>query len=142
MCLEINDKDFHTLNEFDNFFEFTYPLFIRTPEIACPELAKICKNLKTDLLSNGKSTNIDNTTLLYRARKVYDKDLSYEKDNNEELSFWKGYLDCYFACSNCKILQEDFIQKQASRGNIINNEIGKALSAGYLGYNKDKSGDT
>lgn len=140
MSLEINNKDFHTVNKFDNFFDFIYSLCTSTPETKCPELSKICEDLKTDLLSNGTSVNIDNTALLYRARKVYAKDLSYEEDNDEELSFWKRYLDCYFACSNCEKLQEDFIQKQAFYGKFINEKISKALSSGYLGFNKDKSG--
>lgn len=140
MCLEINDKDFYTVNKFDNFFDFIYSLCTSTPETKCPELSKICEDLKTDLLSNEKSMNIYNTALLYRARKVYAKDLSYEEDNDEELLFWKRYLDCYFACSNCEKLQEDFIQKQAFDGKFINEKISKALSSGYLGFNKDKSG--
>lgn len=140
MTLEINDNDFHTVNEFDNFFEFIYSLYTSTPETKCPELIKICKDLKTNILSNKTSANIDNTTLLYRARKVYAKDLSYEEDNDEELSFWKCYLNSYFMNSNFVELHKCFIQKQAFYGKFINEKISKALSSGYLGFNKDKSG--
>lgn len=140
MILKINDNDFHTVNEFDNFFEFTYSLYTSTPETMCSELTKICKDLKTKLLSNGTSVNIDNTTLLYRARKVYAKDLSYNQDDNEELSFWELYLKSYFNNSKDEELKKIFIQKQVSFGKCINEEISKALSSGYLGFNKDKSG--
>lgn len=140
MSLEIKNSDFKTVNKFDNFFDFTYQSYINSPETVCPELTKICKDLKTNFLSSGTSVNIDNTTLLYRARKVYAKDLSYEEDNNEELSFWKCYLNSYFMNSNFVELHKYFIKKQAFCGNCINEEISKALSSGYLGFNKDKSG--
>ncbi len=140
MTLEINNNDFHTVNEFDNSFEFIHSLHTSAPETMCPILDKICKDLKTNLLSKGTSANIDNTTLLYRARKVCAKDLSYEEDNNEELSFWKDYLKSYFNNSKDEKLQKKFIQKQAFDGKSINEEISKALSSDYLGFNKDKSG--
>lgn len=140
MRLEINDDDFHVVNEFNNFFDFEYPLCASLTETACSELDRRCKNLKDNLLCNGINANIDIGIKFYRARKVTIKELSYNSDDDEERPFWDSYITGYFACSNCKKLQEDFIRKQAFYGKFINDEISKALSSGYLGFNKDKSG--
>lgn len=59
MRLEINDDDFHVVNEFNNFFEFEYPLCTSLTETASSELDRRCKNLKDNLLCNGINANID-----------------------------------------------------------------------------------
>ena len=46
MRLEINDDDFHAVNEFNNFFEFEYPICASLTETASSELDRRCKNLK------------------------------------------------------------------------------------------------
>ena len=140
MRLEINDDDFHVVNEFNNFFDFEYPLCASLTETACSELDRRCKNLKDNLLCNGINANIDIGTKFYRARKVTIKELSYNSDDDEERSFWDSYITGYFTCSNCKILHCQYIKKQIGKSLAYNEKIHWDLSNGYWGYRKEQCG--
>lgn len=137
---EKRNNNFHTVQKFDDYFKDTYPLYINNPETKCEELKEICDELKSNLLKEGKVVGFDKDTVLYRARKLNIKDLSYKQDDNEEDLFWECYKASYFTCSNRKELQDAFISRYVFIGGAINEKIREALSNGYLGYNKDKSG--
>lgn len=139
--LNINDNDFHTVNEFDNFFAFICPLCGETSDYSCGELSKISSSVKNIIERNKEQITINLTPqqTLLRARKATAKELSHDPDDAEEVRFWKGYLDCYFANSGVRELQCAFIKKQGNIEKIFSTtDIG--IHNGYLGYSKDKCG--
>ncbi|HBK02129.1 MAG TPA: hypothetical protein DDY77_03765 [Clostridiales bacterium] len=141
----MNDKtrgnNFHTIKKFDDFFKDTFPLYINSPETKCEELKGIFTELKSNLFKKGKLVELDKDTVLYRARKAFCEELAYCPNDELEVRFWDDYMHSYFSNKKGTVERRKFIAEQCGYAHMSEwAEIREALSNGYLGYNKDKSG--
>ncbi len=137
------DKGFRIINKFSNFFDKTCPCFVYLPCTECQSFRKECEELKTELLKNEQHEEIRSTKILYRAREALEKDMAYNSDDILEVEFWKAYIISYFNVNDNKDFtgRKKFINEWCVYARMSEwKEICEALSNGYLGYNKDKSG--